>query len=235
MNECVSIIVPVYNVEAYLEQCVESIKNQTYKNLEIILIDDGSKDTSGEIADRLCTTDNRIKVIHQQNKGMSSARNYGLDICKGDYICFIDSDDYIRDNFVEELLQACIINSVDMAMCFSFSIKDNKEILSNIKKETEILSSKEMCLRYMDPQYEVVWNKIFKRNILNDIRFPLGRIHEDAAVAYKMIWKATKVALIHEELYGYRVNYSGIMRSKYTSKRYDEITAVKEAIVFFVK
>ncbi len=238
-NKCVSVIVPIYNVEKYLIKCVESIKNQTYKNLEILLIDDGSKDKSGDLAEQLAATDERIKVYHKLNGGLSSARNKGLEVCTGDYVCFVDSDDYIKDHYVEELLGACIKNESDIAICYYFSVKDDVEIFDRIENHNdgmiEVITGKQACLRYLETPFIVAWNKLYKRNLFDEVRFPEGKLHEDVATTYKCYWSAKKVSVVNKGLYGYRVNETGIMRTKYSTRRYDELSAIKDAIAFFDK
>lgn len=233
MSELVSVIVPIYNVEDYLKECITSLVNQTYKHLEILLIDDGSTDNSGKMADKIAGSDDRIKVIHQKNGGLSAARNTGIENCKGDYICFVDSDDYVKKSYVEELLNACIENKTDMAICMFFGVQNGKELFSESDGSSEIITPKQACMRTLDNPYIVSWNKIYKRDIFDDIRFPEGRLHEDVATTYKCYWKSNRIVVINKELYGYRVNDSGIMRTKYSSKRYDELKAVREAINFF--
>lgn len=237
MNEYVSVIVPIFNVEKYLLKCVDSIRNQSYKNLEILLIDDGSTDNSGIIADQLSSSDERIKVVHKANGGLSSARNKGLDICTGEFLCFVDSDDYIKSTYVEELLNACNLNNSDMAMCFYFSVKDNEELFSLDEKynngSIEVLTKRQACMKYLKTPYIVAWNKLYKRKVFDNIRFPDGKLHEDVGTTYKCYWNANKVAIVNRELYGYRVNDNGIMRAKYSTRRYDELCAINEAIVFF--
>ena len=161
----ISIIVPVYNVESYLKKCLESIINQTYKNIEIILIDDGSTDSSGKICDDYANKDKRIKVIHKQNGGVSDARNTALDICRGDYIGFIDSDDYIELDMYETLLKFLLNNNLDVAMCSSYTVK-NKQLIRCKNFKPYILTGKEAIINdLLINKYKgspiVVWNKFY--------------------------------------------------------------------------
>ena len=155
--DLISIIIPVYNVEQYLSRCIDSVINQTYKNLEIILIDDGSTDDSGEICDEYALKDNRIKVMHKQNGGVSSARNEGLDISKGNYIGFIDSDDFIEKDMYEFLYDLLTKNNCDISCCNKFIFKDNKFIASKSFPKGNVLSFNEVLNDSKHDFY--IWNK----------------------------------------------------------------------------
>ena len=240
-NELVSIIVPIYKVERYLKDCVNSIINQTYKNLEIILIDDGSPDNCGKICDEYAKKDNRIKVIHKENGGLSSARNAGLDIATGEYISFIDSDDCVTYNFIEKLYRLCVDNDADIAEC-DFLKFENAEELKYNKPEMEIIekyTSAEMQERmYFENSVRtvVVWNKLYKRHLYEKLRFPIGKINEDEFTTYKAFDKTNKKIIVsNDTLYFYRYNSNSIMGRKFNVKRLDALDAYDERKEYYKK
>lgn len=236
--EKISIIVPVYNVENYLNECLDSIIDQTYKNIEIILIDDGSKDSSGKICDEYIKKDKRIKVVHKENGGLSSARNAGLDIASGEYITFIDSDDCVSPYFIEKLYNSCIENKCDIAECDYLNF-DKEPLVEHHPIEIEVISKKEKLLRGYKKDFGrtvVVWNKIYKKYLFNSLRFPIGKTNEDAYLTYKVLYYCkTNIAITNEALYYYRRNNNSIMRRKFNVKRLDELEAWKEHKLFYYK
>ena len=238
-EELISVIVPIYKVEKYLKVCIDSIINQSYKNLEIILIDDGSPDNCGKMCDEYAKKDNRIKVIHKENGGLSSARNAGLDIATGEYISFIDSDDAISSNFIEYLHNLCKKNKVDISVCsiqrFDCEI-DIKEAYTE-KEELKFETAREMSRRVNGRNSlpsTVVWNKLYKRYIYENLRFPVGKIIEDQFTTYKAydICK-TNIVISNFELYYYRVNPTSILGVKFNKKRLDILEAYEERIEFY--
>lgn len=236
MKELISVIVPVYNVQKYLEKCIESILSQTYKNIEIILIDDGSTDNSGKICDECVERDSRIRVIHQKNKGLSAARNRGIECSKGKYIVFIDSDDYIHNRMIEILYQAIIENHAELAICdFKYVYeynKDEKEIVSPI--QNEVLNNNEVIEKLFEKNawyYIVAWNKLYKKELWDNIRFPVGYIHEDEAVIHHILIKCKKVVTVKQKLYYYRQIINSITHTK-NAKRTDWYFALADRLVF---
>lgn len=224
--DLISIIVPVYQVEKYLEECVNSIINQTYKIIEIILIDDGSTDASGSICDDYAKRNDKIIVVHQQNKGLSGARNVGLDLAKGKYICFVDSDDYIHEDFINILYKMIKEKNAEIAICDY--TRDNFWNDSNIKNDGEyVLTSHKMLSEWHGRRTRietVVWNKLYHRDIFGGrsnckIRFPEGKIHEDVYTSHLMIANANRIAITNKKLYCYRKNSSSITNSKKSVKR----------------
>ena len=206
MNKLISIIVPVYKVEAYLTKCIESLIKQSYRNIEIILIDDGSPDKCGNICDEFAKQDNRIIVIHKPNGGVSSARNIGLDICKGDYIMFADSDDWVEPSFCEEAIKLITTMGVE---CVSFGYYDytNENNKSLVTSGSRYISSEEAIESIWGEKalfFIVVWNKIFHRRLFNDIRFPEGYMFEDNAVTHRIFDLAKNIYLSDLPLYTYR-------------------------------
>ncbi|MFD0829832.1 glycosyltransferase family 2 protein [Neobacillus sp. M.A.Huq-85] len=204
MNPKISIIVPVYKVEPYLRKCVESILSQTLTEFELILIDDGSPDRCGEICDEYALKDNRVKVIHKENGGQATARNAGLDIATGDYVGFVDSDDWIEPDMYELLYNLCIQNNCEIANCTSTIYFKNKTVKNGTHPLT--IHNRVQAMRTMleGKLYdEVVWTKLIKRSLLDEIRFPVGVIYEDTAFTYKLIHKCNKVCCIGAPKYHY--------------------------------
>lgn len=235
-EKLISIIVPIYNVEQYLGECVDSILSQTYKNLEIILVDDGSPDNCGAICDEYAKKDKRIRVIHKENGGLSSARNAGLDVATGEYISFIDSDDYVSEKFIEVLYNLCKKNSADISECDFIKFDDKVEVIesdikvekhSSIEMQKNIYSSE--CVKTV-----VVWNKLYKRYIYEKLRFPEGKINEDEFTTYKAFDSTAKdIVVTNEPLYYYRYNENSIMGRKFNVKRLDVLQAYGERIEYY--
>ncbi|MBE5812129.1 MAG: glycosyltransferase [Clostridiales bacterium] len=240
MAELISVIVPIYNVEKYLSRCIDSILNQTYKNLEIILVDDGSTDNCGKICDEYVKKDNRIRVIHQANSGLSMARNTGLDIATGDYIGFVDSDDYIHPQMYEILSKSLIKNNADLV--FSSYKKFEKEEFNfnkikswNEKKyiNTDIVDME--CTN--NSRIMAAWNKLYKKTIFEKNRYEKGVICEDAHILIDILNECSSIVYISEELYYYSIEREdSIMRDKYNLKILnDELKAYKKMLDFFEK
>ena len=207
LDEKVSIIVPVYNVEDYLERCVKSIINQTYRNIEIILVDDGSTDNSGVICDEFSKNDDRIIVFHKENGGLSDARNYGIDRAAGEYLIFVDSDDYIHPQMVEALYRAQNITDADITAC---DYTRDIDVISKVHIEDYSL----LDIRTFDRDeamnsvstngiHVMAWNKLYKKDLFENIRYPKGRIHEDEWILHHLLWECEKIAVISEKLYFY--------------------------------
>lgn len=234
--ELISIIVPIYKVEAYLKKCVESILNQTYKNLEIILVDDGSPDGCGKICDEYAQKDNRIKVIHKENGGLSSARNAGLEIATGEYISFIDSDDYVAENFIEKLYNLAVENNADISEC-NFLKFENDVVLKNENESVELYTSYDMLKRMYNTHATrtiVVWNKLYKKKIYDNLRFPVGKINEDEFITYKAFYNSNNlIATTNLSLYYYRYSPQSIMGRKFNAKRLDLLDALEERKQFY--
>lgn len=228
MNKIISVIIPVYNVERYLSRCIESVINQTYRDLEIILIDDGSTDSSGTICDDYAQKDSRIIVIHQKNRGLSAARNSGLDIAKGEYIGFVDSDDFISLNFYKILYDALNETNSDLSFCKVekfLNIQDIKEDLNSyIPKEYNSINFIEEFTYAKDTVYcVVVWNKLYKKYLWNTLRFPEGKICEDEFVWYKCIFNSKKICEVDLAMYYYFIREDSII-----NKSYNEFPLKKE-------
>ena len=221
----VSVIVPVYNVERYLKRCVNSIINQTFKDFELLLVDDGSTDLSGKICDKLKQSDNRIKIFHKKNGGLSDARNYGLQFAKGKYITFIDSDDFVSTDYIEILYNSILDNNgVDISTVSSFHFSDEKLIkdinLSKRKFETEVIDTKIAVKKMLlnDNIAHESWGKMYSKNLWDNIQFPLGQILEDYSTTYKIFSKANKVAINNVKIYYYYQRSESILRCQVSEK-----------------
>jgi glycosyltransferase involved in cell wall biosynthesis len=228
--EClVSIIVPVYNVKTYLDACIESIVRQSYVEIEIVLVDDGSTDGSGELCDAWGRRDSRIKVIHKRNGGLSEARNKGLDIAQGTWILFVDSDDYIQVDLVKKCYEAIQIYKADLVFFDYEKVEEScdREIPSKENNLIERYSGKEMLKEFIKNEKGSVisCNKMYHRKIWDTLRFPVGRIHEDEYVIVD-IWKQVDKAIYRKEvLYYYRQREGSILHSKTLKSRYDAVDA----------
>ena len=234
MNELISVIVPIYNVEEYLSKCVDSIINQTYKNLEIILIDDGSTDKSSIICDNYQLTDSRVVVVHKENGGLSSARNYGIEISNGDLIGFVDSDDYLEPTFYEELRKNMQYYNSDISVCNYFIDKNNIKKVE-LKDVEDFCISKKTKFEYLENIYRVMtifaWNKLYKRSIFKSIRFPEGINFEDAYIICEVLDNAEKVSYITKALYNYTYREKSISHS-FNLKSFDKVKAFSKIIHF---
>ena len=234
----ISVIVPVYKCEEYIEACVDSILNQTFSDFEIILVDDGSPDNSGKICDELAEKYNRITVLHQENQGQAAARNNGVKIARGEWLCFVDGDDSVHPRMFEALYNAVTRNSVKVAMCSAVQDKkipddfyDDKDI------EFETLEMNEdnflnLC-KNEKYYYWIVCGKLIHKSIYEKYPLTEGRIYEDNAVVCKWLYEAKKVTLTVAPLYFYYVNTSGTTKKEFTKKHLDVLWAFKEQIDFF--
>lgn len=202
----ISIIIPVYNVAPYLQKCLNSVTNQTYDNLEIILVDDGSSDMSSKICDECASKDNRVIVIHKKNGGQSDARNHGLEICRGQYVSFVDGDDWVERNYIEVLYSELIRCNSDISIINHnhYSVDGSYNVVKKLKKKT---TTGIECLKLLitkEPiQHLMMWGKLYKRDLFREIRFPVGKIFEEHLVCYKIYYKARKITSCNEVLYHY--------------------------------
>ena len=233
--ELISVIVPVYNVEAYVAKCIESIQNQSYQHLEIILVDDGSTDDSGDICDQYAAYDDRIKVIHQENGGISAARNTGIEAANGDYITFVDSDDYIAPNMYEDMLHILKDNDLDILECTAFRDKDGTIIEGCNDGSLEIFNRHEALKMAMHDCFIAVWSQMYKRSAIGDIRFPVGRKFEDTAVSYLFIANTNRVGHINRCYYYYRLNPNSITQTSFDPKsRWDFVIGYEERLQYAI-
>jgi glycosyltransferase family protein len=236
----ISVIVPVYHVEKYLDTCVQSILNQTYKDLEIILVDDGSADACSKMCDEYKKQDLRVKVIHKENGGLSDARNVGLDVATGDYIAFVDSDDYIHPEMYANMVGFLERNSdFNIVMCGYKKVDENdKEIyLKNWSQDIRILNHKDfiedMFSAEQYEEYVVVWNKVYRKKIWDEIRFPKDKLREDEFVSYKLLYPQQRIAFIMNPVYHYRQRMGSIMQKCEIMAYWNNTEALLEKIQFF--
>ena len=234
----VSIIVPVYQVENYIRQCIDSILVQTFTDFELILVDDGSKDKSGQICDEYAVLDQRVKVIHKENGGLSDTRNCGMDQAVGNYFMFVDSDDYIAPTMLEYLYKALMNKEADIAVCnfLHFFEEDRKRDFStNI--QSEVLSGAEIFYSRKNERvygiWTVAWNKLYKRETLGNVRFRFGKYHEDEFWANDIYQMDIKVVTIPECLYYYRQRDNSIMGRKNIKRDFDILEALQERIAVY--
>lgn len=235
----ISVICTIYNTRKYLRQCLDSIINQTYKDIQIVLIDDGATDGSDRILNEYAQKDKRIKLIHQDNKGHSESRNVGLSIAEGEYVYFIDSDDYIHPQTLELLYENMMQTSADISIgnvtrYAALDVSNNRyEVMDNMGALHILVDS--VRRRYKDGRFLPIcatWNKIFKKSLFDDIKFPTGRVHDDNATAHRLLYKARTIVLTHAVTYFYRPNQNGIA----LNGLYDEdmVAAYEDRINFFI-
>ena len=233
----ISVIIPVYRVEQYLRRCVDSVLAQTYAQIEVILVDDGSTDDCPAICDAYAREDKRVRVIHQENVGLSGARNAGIEAAKGAWLSFVDSDDYLAPEFLERLYQACTDTGSDLGVCRWEYVRGEKPVPERGSGKVETYSGREMLanLYRSDGAYFVVaWNKLYRRELFREIRYPLGRIHEDEATTYRIYDQVERAVYVDCSLYGYFVTPASITRG-FNPKRMAWVYAVAERMDFFEK
>ncbi len=232
----ISILVAVYNVEKYIIECIDSIVSQTYKNIEIILVDDGSQDSSGKICDKFAEKDNRIKVIHTPNGGLSSARNYGIENAKGDFLIFVDGDDYISVEMTEKFYLSIIENNADIVIggrLTTFeSNKKNESII--FYQESGVINKNTIIKDLLDDSFSShTWGKMYKASLWNNTRFTLGRVYgEDIASMHWIYHKASIISSVPESLYFYRVNDNSLSTTYRPFKWMSAYLAFKERLEF---
>ena len=230
-NELISVIVPIYNVENYLEDCINSIINQTYKNIEIILVDDGSTDSSGELCDCYAKKDSRIVVIHKENGGLSDARNTGIKRAKGNYVSLIDSDDFICNNFIQTLYEIQRESDSDLVCCelinfyngeekkvYEFWDKINSEHTKYVKYDSNEIIEKSF---YQHVSITGAHQKLYKKKMFEHIEFPVGRYFEDLATTFLFFKTANHVSVINKKLYAYRMRPDSIMNCTFNERKMD--------------
>lgn len=225
MSDLVSVIVPAYNAERFLSRCVDSILNQTYENIELILIDDGSVDRTGGICDGYAGSDSRVIVIHQQNRGVSAARNAGIDRSSGSYLMFVDADDALLPDSVEILLAEILLADADIAACASHRLSDGEAVPAGQsgggRRILEGLESLENSLRGRGYTF-AVWAKMFRRAFVADVRFPEGkRVHEDSFFLFECFCKQPRMLLCDRYVYVYYVTADSASRAVFSEKCFD--------------
>ena len=226
-EDLISVIIPVYQVEKYIERCLKSVINQTYNNIEIVLIDDGSKDQSGKICDEYAKRDKRIIVIHKKNEGVSITRNVGLDNAHGNYITFVDSDDYVDEKYIENLYRQAKINNADISITGTQDFKDDFERIIKFRPYESVLNKEKAIKELLSEKYFtcVIWGKLYKRELWNNIKFnPQTKIAEDFEVIYLLLKKANIVSIDTTDLlYFYRIRPDSANAYKYNKDFENEI------------
>ena len=236
----VSIIVPVYQVEKYIRQCVDSILAQTFTDFELILVDDGSKDKSGQICDEYARMDTRVKVIHKGNGGAADTRNRGMDQAVGNYVMFVDSDDYIAPTMIECLYQNILNENADIAACnyLYFFENDRKKVFATNVKSEVLTGTEIFYYRKNERNYgfwTVVWNKLMKRETVGKVKFRSGKYYEDEFWANEIYQMDIKIVTIPECLYYYRQHENSTMRQKKIARSLDLIEAYQERIYIYLR
>ena len=229
-KDLISVVIPVYNVEKYLKKCIDSVCNQTYRNTQIILVDDGSTDNCGKLCDEAAKGDNRIFVIHKSNGGLSDARNKGIDIAKGKYITFIDSDDYISEDYLEYLYNLICDNDAEIAICGLIKTK-NKQDVTRFQITSEACLTKEKALEemlYARKFSTSACGKLYLTEFFFDVRYPYGKFSEDMFTTYKVINKASKIAYGNQICYYYLRRNGSIMVSQFSEKNLDVLDGLKQ-------
>jgi glycosyltransferase involved in cell wall biosynthesis len=217
----VSVIVPVYNVAPYLERCIDSICHQSYADLEIIIVDDGSTDGSSQICDRLAKSDDRISVIHQANGGLSAARNSGIESATGEFLTFVDSDDWIHPQFVETLLAIAIDKDCELVMC-NFKRCKNRSVIEPSSSPAQVFTRDEAIPRMLRGEWISAWAKLYRRSLFDGFRFPVGRNNEDYAILLFIFERCNQIGYTPDALYFYFIRTGSITRSKLNDHSFDE-------------
>lgn len=239
-TELISVIIPVYNVEKYLARCIDSVINQTYKNIEIILVNDGSTDKSGKLCDEYIKKDSRVVVIHKENGGAAAARNKGLDIAKGGWISFVDSDDFVAVDFLDVLYSDAVENKVLISCCRLIntyeSYLDFDKINQNLP-EDKILSGTDAC-KHLHTQKELLItqtlvNRLYSYSIFEKFRLPEGNMCEDEAVIYKLLYNCDRVLTSYKYLYAYYQTQSSVMRDSFSKRHLIYLSILEERLSYY--
>ena len=230
MEPKISIIVPVYNVEKYLERCVESLINQTHKNIEIILVDDGSKDNSGKLCDELAQRDSRIIVYHKENGGLSDARNYGIDKSTSDYVGFVDSDDFVDEDMYEILLSNLLKFDSEISFCRLNDVFNDDITKDNTENKPYLMTSEQAIKMVLEAKVFSVTavNKLYKKSLFDQIRFDKGKIAEDAFIMVDLLSRCEKIAATEAKKYYYMHRENSITTQKFTPKFLNVIEAYEK-------
>jgi glycosyltransferase involved in cell wall biosynthesis len=241
-NSLITVIVPVFKVERYLDKCIESIVGQTYDNLEIILVDDGSPDNCPQMCDDWAKRDGRVRVIHKQNGGLSSARNAALDVMRGEYVTFIDSDDYVAENMVEKLYTRLVNDGSDLAHC-NRNYVDNNGLSEDyaFANEYEIedrVLSKEEALHLLTEKdywlYVIACSKLYKSRLFDSIRYPLNKLYEDERTTHLLFNECDKISILSDKLYNYYKFNPESITKKMSDSQFEVLDGYLERISFFV-
>lgn len=235
----ISVIVPIYNIQNWLNKCLASILNQTFKDFEVILVDDGSTDNSDKICEKFIKKDKRFKYFLKKNGGLSDARNYGLNEAKGKYVVFVDGDDFLQKDYLQTLYTNITNHSADVAMCNCNIVDDEGEKIAMVPLPvTGLINGRRFlnCVFYERAglSYTVVWNKIFKKDIFSTIRFSKGKLYEDEFINPKLYWNLERIFVFDRPLYNYVQRQSSIINSSLNRKKViNGIEALTKRIIFY--
>ena len=239
----VSVIVPIYNTRPFLEECVRSILNQQFSEpFEVLLVDDGATDGCDVLCDELAAQDRRIRVFHQENQGLSGARNTGIDAARGRYYAFVDADDVVRPGYLQALYDACETHDAYMAIC---AVEDVNEDGTGqdppeytLPAETGVFVGKDLLNRFYAPNgtyYTVAWNKLYRAEVWKLLHYPEGRLHEDDFVAHRLFWRCDKVVCLDAPLYNYRLRKGSICRTEMKPEAFDAVDGLADRYRFLVE
>lgn len=232
-------IVPVYQVEKYIAQCIESILNQTFQDFELILIDDGSKDQSGRICDLYAAKDDRILVIHTENRGAAAARNVGLDHASGRYITFLDGDDYLDEHMIARLYEEIVDSEYDMVVCDFLNLLPDEEDNFIVHLQEKTVNGREVLEHLKNERnyglWTIVWNKIYKREVLENLRFPDGKYFEDEFFSNQLYLNSNQIHVIPDVLCYHRVLASSTMNTQKIENYLDLLDALQERLDIYFK
>lgn len=236
-SELISVIVPVYNLEGEISKCLLSLVLQKYPNFEVIIVDDGSTDNSLSVCSKLAEKDKRFLVYHTKNKGLSSARNFGISKAKGKYLAFVDGDDYIDPEFLSSLYSSVLQSGSDIAISGYTEIYKNNS--KTFLRELEVISGRNATIRLLTRQENMevlTWNKLYKKTLFRGIRFPDGKNHEDNFTTFQLLIRAKKVSYVSKSIYSYVYRESSITNSEKTLERLKaKVESAKEAMRIFKK
>ncbi len=234
----ISVIVPFYKTEPYLKRCVDSLLHQTYTNLQIILVDDGSPDNCGRLCDEYAQQDGRVEVIHRENGGLSAARNSGIDAAKGEYLAFVDSDDYVAEDYIGFMYDLICKHDADIASCGAMVVElSGKQTPQCADTEERVLTPREALERmcYNDGFFVTAWDKLYKAALFSTIRYPEGKVFEDTGTTYKVVDQATRIVACGEIKYFYALSQSSITTSAFNMKKLDYVEMADEMATYIVQ
>ena len=241
----ISVVIPVYNVENYVRESIDSVLAQTHKDLEVIIVDDGSTDKSGSIVDEYDGTDARIRILHTENGGLSAARNRGTEIASGEYIAYLDSDDIMHPRCLEMLYKAISVSDAEVSVCKAVTFNDGssadeqlKKALKGVKNVTKVISGRDAAMKIVrdsEWNYIVAYSKLYSRKCIASLHYPEGRIHEDEFVTYKVFYESDKVAVTPFPGLAIRSRSGSITGARYNEKRLHKLIALRSAIRWFDK
>ena len=239
----VSVIVPIYNTRPFLEECVRSILNQQFSEpFEVLLVDDGATDGCDVLCDELAAQDKRIRVFHQENQGLSGARNTGIDAARGRYYAFVDADDVVHPGYLQALYDACETHDAYMAICAVEDVNENGTSQDppeyTLPAETGVFVGKDLLNRFYAPNgtyYTVAWNKLYRAEVWKLLHYPEGRLHEDDFVAHRLFWRCDKVVCLDAPLYNYRLRKGSICRTEMKPGAFDAVDGLADRYRFLVE